>query len=95
MSVFVGLLTVELRLPETQTLKDKRQVVQSLLDRLSRRLNLSVAEVDYNDQCGRAGLAVAGVSNSLEMCHRLLDQAFALLDSRTEAEVVAHEREIL
>jgi uncharacterized protein YlxP (DUF503 family) len=47
--IIVGLCTVELFIPESQSLKDKRQVLLSLKDRLREKFNLSVAEVDGQD----------------------------------------------
>jgi len=47
----VGLLTLELHIPDAQSLKDKRQVLRSLKDRLRRQFNVAVAELDHHD-CG-------------------------------------------
>jgi uncharacterized protein YlxP (DUF503 family) len=47
----VGLLTLELHLPEAQSLKDKRQVLRSLKDRLRRHFNVAVAELDFHYLC--------------------------------------------
>ncbi len=43
----VGLLTLEIELPEAHSLKDKRQVLRSLKDRLKHRFNVAVAELDH------------------------------------------------
>ena len=59
MGIIVGLCTVELFLPESQSLKDKRQVLLSLKDRLREKFNLSVAEVDGQDLWQKAVLARA------------------------------------
>jgi hypothetical protein len=58
--VTVALLSVELFMPDAQSLKDKRMVLRRLKDRLG-RLNVSVAEVAYQDVWQRAGLAIAAV----------------------------------
>jgi uncharacterized protein YlxP (DUF503 family) len=95
MSVHVGLLTVDLRLAEAQSLKDKRQVLQSLLARLGTRFNVSAAEVAYNDEHTRAQIAVACVGNSSAHCDEVLDHALSLIDAEDRAEVIAAEREEL
>lgn len=59
----VGVLQLELTIPEAMSLKDKRRVVKSLKDRLGGRHNVSVAEVDELDEHRRCRLAVAMVSN--------------------------------
>ena len=62
MAVIVGTLSVRLLLREARSLKDKRQVVQSIKDRLRNSFNVSVAEVGDADnrQLAELGLAVVG-----------------------------------
>ena len=88
-----GLLTIELHLPEAQTLKDKRQVLQSLLGRLGARFNLSVAETGANDLHQRAEIVLACVSNTVEHCQEVLDNALALVESEPRASVLRVEKE--
>ena len=57
----VGVLTLELRLDDAHSLKDKRQIVKSLKDRLRGRFNVSVSEIDYQDLWQRGLVAVATV----------------------------------
>ena len=58
----IGVITLELRLDESHSLKDKRQVVKSLKDRLRTRFNVSVAEIDYQDLWQRGLIAAVTVS---------------------------------
>jgi uncharacterized protein len=58
----VGLLTVELHVPGSGSLKEKRMVVRRVKDRL-KKFNVAVSEVDYQDLWQRAALAVVTVSN--------------------------------
>jgi len=59
----IGVLTLELRLENSRSLKDKRHVVQSLKDRLRSRFNVAVAEIDYQDAWQRAAVAAVTVSS--------------------------------
>ena len=59
----VGVLQVEIEIPDSFSLKDKRRVVRSLKDRLSHGRNISVAEVGALDEHRRAILGVAMVAN--------------------------------
>ena len=95
MPVHVGLLTVDLRIPEARTLKDKRQVLQSLLDRAGARFNVSAAEVAYNDEHTRSQVAIACVGNSAAHCNEVLDNVLGLIDAEGRAEVTRVEREEL
>ena len=59
----IGVLTLELRLDESHSLKEKRHVVQSLKDRLRNKFNVSVAEIDHQDTWQRATLAAVTVAS--------------------------------
>jgi uncharacterized protein YlxP (DUF503 family) len=58
----LAVVTLRLSLPSAHSLKDKRRIVKSLKDRLRRRFNVSVAEMDYHDIWQSASIAVATVS---------------------------------
>ena len=58
----VGLLTLELHIPEAHSLKDKRQIVRSLKDRLRRHFNVAVAELEYQDVWQRSIIGVVTLS---------------------------------
>jgi uncharacterized protein len=58
----VGVLTLELWLEGSHSLKDKRHVVQGLKDRLRRKFNVAVAEIDHQDTWQRSTVAAVTVS---------------------------------
>jgi uncharacterized protein len=69
--MFVGVLTVTIYMGGVHSLKEKRSVVKSLVERLKSRFNVSAAEVDRQDvhTTGVIGIAiVSGDSNFLEQC---------------------------
>jgi uncharacterized protein YlxP (DUF503 family) len=74
--VVIGALTLTVHVPESQSLKDKRQVVSSLLARIRRQFNVAAAEVDDQDTWQLATLAVVCVSSDRrhadEMCQKVL-----------------------
>jgi uncharacterized protein len=70
----VGVLTLELRLDESHSLKDKRHFVKSLKDRLRNKFNVSVAEIDYQDLWQRGLVAVAVVSSDQAHAEQVLQQ---------------------
>ena len=81
----VGVLTLELRLENSFSLKDKRQVVRSLKDRLRRKFNVAIAEIDYQELWQRAALAAVTVSSDHSYAEKLLQsveqEAASLLGS--------------
>jgi uncharacterized protein YlxP (DUF503 family) len=93
--MIVGVCTVELFISESQSLKDKRQVLHSLKDRLQGRFNLSVAEVDGQDLWQKAVLGMACVANEGSHVNQVLDQALNLIRSMPAVEVVRTQLELL
>lgn len=91
----VGLCTVELYIADSQSLKDKRQVLHSLKDRLHGKFNLSVAEVDGQDLWQKAVLGMACVANEGSHVNHVLDQALNLIRSMPAVEVVRTQVELL
>lgn len=79
----IGVLTLELRLEHSHSLKDKRHVVKSLAERLRNRFNVAVAEIDFQDLWQRALLAAVTVSSDRVQAEKLLraveDEAAATL----------------
>src|SRR6266705_2822044 len=68
----IAFLTLELRIEHAQSLKDKRQVVRSLKDRLRAHFNVAVAELDSNGLWNRATLGVVSVSDSRDYLDGLM-----------------------
>ena len=72
--MIVGVFAIELRLPMAESLKDRRQVVRRLKDRLRGRFNISVAEDPaHADKWQRAALAVAALGHDRNVLERLFD----------------------
>ncbi|MEX2247304.1 MAG: DUF503 domain-containing protein [Dehalococcoidia bacterium] len=91
-----GLLRFSLRLPESGSLKDKRQVVRSVAQRIRNKFQVAVAEVDDNEAWQIATIGVACVSNSARHCEEVLREVVAFVeDSRLDAEVLDVETEIV
>ena len=64
--MIVGIMTVELFIPLSDSLKSKRYAIKSIKERLKNRFNISISEVDNNDKWQRATLGVAMVSNETQ-----------------------------
>jgi uncharacterized protein YlxP (DUF503 family) len=58
----IGLLTLEIHIAEAQSLKDKRQVLRSLKDRLRAHFNVAVAELEHQELWQRSKIGVVSIS---------------------------------
>lgn len=70
--MIIGVMTAQLHLFSIGSLKEKRSIVKSLVERLKSRFNISAAEVDFNDSKIKALVGIAAVSND----RRFIDQQF-------------------
>jgi len=86
--VFVGIVRIELHLPAARSLKDKRQVVQGLKERIRQRVRAAVAEVDHQELWQRAALGVAVVSGEAHQVDELLQSVRRLVDDTPGAELL-------
>ena len=81
----VGLLTLELHIPDAHSLKEKRQVLRSLKDKLRRQFNVAVAELDHQDVWQRSVVGIVTLSNEdrhvQETLQKVLDEADRILGS--------------
>lgn len=91
----VGISRCELHLPEARSLKDKRRVVKSLVERIHSRFRVSVAETGFHDLHQRAEIGIAIVGSDEREIEGLLDQIRAIFDGEPEAWVTSWEPETL
>jgi uncharacterized protein len=94
-SIIVGLCTIELHIPDSQSLKDKRHVLLSLKDRLRDKFNLSVAEVDGQDLWQRTVLGLACVANETRHVNQVLEQALNVIRATPAVEIVQSRVDLL
>jgi len=87
----IAYLTFELRIEGAHSLKDKRQVVRSLKDRLRNSFNVAIAEIEVTDLWQRATLGVVSISDSrdyLDGLMRNVEREAVRLANNAGAEVV-------
>ena len=88
----IGALTLEIRLENSHSLKDKRHVIKSLQDRLRSKFNVAVAEIDCQDLWQRGVVAAVTVSSDRSHAEKVLqsveDEAAALLGPELTAATV-------
>ena len=72
--MFVGILRLTLHLPDPGSLKSKRHLLRSAIDRVKARYNVAVAEVAENDLWQKSVLGVAAVGNDRAFVNETLDK---------------------
>jgi uncharacterized protein len=93
--VVVGTLRLEVLIPNSRSLKDKRRVVRSLLDRLRHRFRVAAAEVEDNDVHNHAVLGFAAVSNDVRHAQSILTQVVEFVRNSPHALLGEYDLEIV
>ena len=91
----VALGTLELHLPDVDSLKGKRRVLKGLKERVRARFEVAVAEVDHHDMWQRATLAVAAVSHDGRHANEVVSKAIDFIEEHVEGRVIDASVEIL
>lgn len=92
MAAFVLALTVELHLPASRSLKDKRASLRSMIDGARQRFGVAASETGHQDTWQRAELCFVGVAGSAGHASEVIDSVERFVWSFTEAEVTATAR---
>jgi hypothetical protein len=89
----VGLLTLDILINDAQSLKDKRQVLRSLKDRLRNQFNVAVAELDHQDLWQRSVVGVAGISSDASHLEEVLQAVLEVSEKMLGRDLVSHDIE--
>ncbi|MBI5014585.1 MAG: DUF503 domain-containing protein [Deltaproteobacteria bacterium] len=91
----VGVGTVELFIPEARSLKDKRSVVRSVVQRVQNQFHISVAEVESLDVLQTATIGFAVVTNDSRLANSILSKVVDAVEGYYLAEVTRSDLEVL
>ena len=91
----IGVLQFSLEIPYAETLKDKRNVVKSLKDRLRRSFNVSIAEIDDLDLCTVATLGAVVAGSDAAHLNSVMDHLLNELQEWRDGTLLDHQLEII
>lgn len=92
--MIVGTCEIELIIYEANSLKEKRHVIKSIIERIKSRFNASAAEIDYNDLWNRSVIGVAVVSNKKSLCESMLLKIIDFIDNDNRVEIINRYMEV-
>jgi uncharacterized protein YlxP (DUF503 family) len=87
--------TVELHLPDVESLKGKRHILKGLKEKVKHRFDVAVAEVNHQDNWQRATLAIACVSGDSRHANEVVSKALDFVESVVDGHVIQVQIEIL
>lgn len=75
---------IRLDIPAINSLKEKRRILKSMITRLRNDFNISIAEVDLQDNLRAAILGAAVISNSSAFCHQVMSKVISRIGNSHE-----------
>lgn len=90
----IGVLQLNLFIPQANSLKSKRQILKSLKDRIRHKFNVSVAEIGASDKWQSAMLALACVNNDKRLVNSILSKIVNLAEGQHSVELVDYAIDI-
>jgi len=91
----VGICTIELQLNAVNSLKGKRRIIKSVIEKIKNRYNVSVAEVDKQQNFRSAAIGLSKVSNDSSVIHRDFMSIINYIDDYSEAVIFDYNIEII
>jgi len=90
----LGLLQLDIFLPESQSLKDKRSVIKSLRETVRRKFNVSIAETGEQDKWGKSQLSISKVSNQSALIRKEFQNIQKDIERRYPLEIIKKVEEV-
>lgn len=91
----VGVCSLKLILHDSHSLKEKRMVLKSIIEKVKNRFNVSIAEVGDNDVWQRGEIGFAVVGNDKSFINSVMDKVMNFIEGLHLAEVVDHSIELI
>ena len=91
----IGLLTLEIHIPDAKSLKDKRQVLRSLKEKLRGQFNVAVAELEHQDTWQRSVVGVVTISNEEHHVEEMLQKVLSESDRILGPVLISHNVEMV
>lgn len=91
--MIVGICKIELMVLESNSLKDKRMVIKSILGRINSKFKASASETNFNDLWNQAEIGIACVSTTIKHANEMLDKITYFIDNDGRVEILNRDIE--
>lgn len=92
--VITGVCRIELRIYECNSLKEKRHIIKSIIERAKNRFNISIAETGLNDMWQLCEIGYATVSNDRVLIENTINKVTEFIENDGRAEITSINIEI-
>ncbi len=89
--MIIGLLTLEIYLPYSHSLKEKRKTLNKIKDRLKKKFNVALAELDYQNKWQRSKIGLVTLNNQKNMIEKIFQRIMQEIEENIEGEILQSE----
>lgn len=89
--MIIGVLEIEIFIPYSNSIKEKRYIVKSIKDKVKSKYNVSIAELDYYDAWQRSKIGFACLSNSTSYINNYLMDLLRFLEEDKRFEITLYK----
>lgn len=93
--MIIGACSIKILIFESNSLKEKRHTLKSIIGRLKSRFNISIAEIDLNDSWQTALIGIACVTNSSSHANEIISKVIQFIDGDSRVEIIDYNIELL
>lgn len=93
--MIIGICNIKIRIFQASSLKEKRQIIKSLMGRLKSRFNISIAEVGLNDSWQTAEIAFTLVTNNSKHANEVISKVIYFIDGDSRVEILEQNMEFI
>jgi len=90
----IGVCKVELSIPNSFSLKDKRRVLKSLIARVRNKFNVAISEIEENDSWQKAILGISSISNNSQFTNKILNEVIDFIDKERNLIIINYSIEL-
>lgn len=92
--MIVGLTTIDIHIPLSSSLKEKRRILNPLKSRIKNKFNVAISEVGYNDTWQRALIAITTVGNETSIVNSVLSEAVKEIEKDFNVQIINFKTEL-
>lgn len=93
--MIIGICRIEMLIYDSNSLKEKRQVIKSVIERIKHRYNVSIAEEDKHDTWNIGVIGMAVIGNDSKFIDKTIMKIIDFIDGDHRVEIIEQEIEIM
>ncbi len=90
--MIIGLLTLEIYIPYSHSLKEKRRTLNKIRDRLKKKYNIAFAELEYLNKWQRSKIGMVTLNTQKSMSEKIFQKIIREIEENIEGEIMKKER---